>query len=291
VSARTDAPPWESSRPVVVGADGSPGSLRAVVVAAGEAAARGAPLEIVHVAHSSGRLGSAEFEGRPAPLDEAAELARVVAPQIVVRVIGRTGPPAATLAEVSDGASMLVVGSRGHGPVTDALVGSVGLEVAIRASCPVLIVRDSPVTGPAPVVVGVEGSRRDAAVLDFAFRQADLYDAPLVVAHGWRAWLEPLAARVLPALVPDAEESVVAGIGTILAPFRARFPEVDVSVRAVTDVAGRVLVDASQDARMLVVGSRGRSALPAVLLGSLSRRAVHGAHCAVAVIPGPRGRA
>jgi nucleotide-binding universal stress UspA family protein len=52
----------------------------------------------------------------------------------------REGGAAKVLLEVSEGAAMVIVGSRGHGGFTGLLLGSVSANVAEHASCPVLII-------------------------------------------------------------------------------------------------------------------------------------------------------
>ena len=210
--------------PVVVGVDGSPGSLRAVAVAAVEAALRGVRVDLVHVA----------LHGGDDPEQEAADLVRRVAPGVATRAVRRTGPAAAALVEASRDADLLVVGSRGHGPVTDALVGSVALEAAAHAACPVLIVGGGAgALAEGPVVVGVEGTARDLGVLEFGFREARLSGVSLVAVHGWPAVLSPLAAGVA-RLLPDTEALVDEAVRDVLVPFTERFPEVPVTVRAIT---------------------------------------------------------
>ncbi len=51
------------------------------------------------------------------------------------------GWPAEVLLEVAEGADLLVVGSRGHGAFTSALLGSVSQNCAHHATCPLLIIR------------------------------------------------------------------------------------------------------------------------------------------------------
>ena len=61
--------------------------------------------------------------------------------------------------------------------------------------------------------------------------------------------------------------------------------EVTHSVRAVTGAPAEILLNASADAEMLVVGSRGNGGFGRLLLGSVSSQVVHHADCPVVVIP------
>jgi nucleotide-binding universal stress UspA family protein len=95
------------------------------------------------------------------------------------------GPPAAELIDASHDAALLVVGHRGLGGFTGLLVGSVGVQTAAHAACPVIIVRDGHPdeaddrgqAGPvaSPVVIGVDGSDLSSLAVDFAFAHAALH--------------------------------------------------------------------------------------------------------------------
>ena len=140
---------------VVVGIDGSDTSRRAARWAAHEARLRGARLEIVaawHVpAYGYAHVGSVTaisqdlaeglVENAEEHLAEAMREARVEAGDIELETIAAEGQPAKVLLQVSEGADLLVVGSRGLGGFRELLLGSVSQQCAQHASCPVVIIR------------------------------------------------------------------------------------------------------------------------------------------------------
>lgn len=129
---------------VVVGVDGSAGSLEALAWAVHEARLRRADLEVVHVRFFRKEVlemaGDAE-RSEESTLDRAVARARIMEPE--VRVLGRLADPPAddVLVAASRGAALLVVGSRGLGGLKELTLGSVSQQCAHRALCPVVIVR------------------------------------------------------------------------------------------------------------------------------------------------------
>lgn len=140
---------------IVVGVDGSSESKAALRWALDEARLRQAKLRCVHawlfpsVTGPNGvatRLAAEVFETLRDDADELLEsvIADVVSEtdadvEIVRSVV--EGPPATALIAASDGADLLVVGSRGLGGFRGLLLGSVGQQCVHHASCPVVIVR------------------------------------------------------------------------------------------------------------------------------------------------------
>ena len=132
---------------VVVGLDGSPQSRQALRWAAQLARTFGAPISVVTAWDYPTVYGLASPLASWNPEDDMRhvqdeEIAAVFGddpPRDLHRVL-RPGSTAHVLLEASEGALVLVVGSRGHGGFVGLLLGSVSAAVAEHASCPVLIV-------------------------------------------------------------------------------------------------------------------------------------------------------
>lgn len=133
---------------IVVGVDGSPASRRALRWAADQAALTGATVVAVH----AWELPATDSWHTLADLaDRLAEAADKTLSGVVGDVIGdRRVPvearvvqdhPVAALLREAKGADLLVVGSRGHGAFSGALLGSVSHYCTQHADCPVVVVR------------------------------------------------------------------------------------------------------------------------------------------------------
>ncbi len=102
-------------------------------------------------------------------------------------VVGATevASPAHALTAASTDAALVVLGSRGYGRVTGALLGSVAFAVAARATCPVIVVKDEsadrPVGSEYRIVVGTDGSASADAAVDFAADRATIAGASLEI--------------------------------------------------------------------------------------------------------------
>lgn len=134
-------------------------------------------------------------------------------------------------------------------------------------------------------VGGVDGFAVSEAAIEYAFRETSETRQPLVAVD---AWVDPAARATglgLP-LVHDplavTEQRDVA-LGESLAGWSGKYPDVTVERRTVRDLPVRALTDISRDARLLVVGCRGRGAVRSLLLGSVS----HAASCTAPPAPSP----
>ena len=277
------------TRPVLVGYDGSDAARAAILFAAGEALERGRPLHIVHVLEpvpnhpTTPDLGP---DGHPRVLNEAVGIARsVLSPERIGAEIV-LGVPADVLLNMSLGADLLAVG-RGQAGVLGVLLGSVAMACVTHAHCPVAVVAGTAPAGPqdgGAVLVGVDGADGSEQALALAFGEAERRGATLVALHAWHLPYQG-AAGFSPVVfdMHALEEAETWVLRAALAPFQEKFPAVAVTERVVAGGAAHALIEASQDARLLVVGSRGRGPVRGTLLGSVGQSAVRHARCPVVV--------
>jgi nucleotide-binding universal stress UspA family protein len=137
--------------------------------------------------------------------------------------------------------------------------------------------------GLARIVVGVDGSEGSHRALEWAVQEAAQWGAALTVVHAWRFGRSPTDPNVAEAVreIGRAAQHVVDHEVAF-----ARAAGVDASGVLAFEGAVHALVAASAEADLLVVGSRGRGAVAASLLGSVSQGCVRHARSAVVVVPG-----
>jgi nucleotide-binding universal stress UspA family protein len=127
-------------RPVVVGADGSGASQRAVAFAFAEAALRDVPLlAVCALADSPAILGGAHL--LEADFEEMLVKCEADYPEVVVRRQVTQGAPRGALLDAASGAQLLVVGARGRGGLRGMMLGSVSLALLHHVPCPIAVVR------------------------------------------------------------------------------------------------------------------------------------------------------
>jgi nucleotide-binding universal stress UspA family protein len=139
------------SGPVTVGVDGSASAQRALALGFDEAQRRGSGLLAVRCYPVPMSLYGMDmpveaYDQDAAARDAARDLDAALTPwrdkypTVRVQTLTEPGSPAKTLVDVSREAALLIVGSRGHGPLVGALLGSVGQQLLHHADCPVMIV-------------------------------------------------------------------------------------------------------------------------------------------------------
>jgi nucleotide-binding universal stress UspA family protein len=209
------------------------------------------------------------------------------------------GSAGAAILEAAEeqGATLLVIGARGRGPVRSALLGSVSQEVVAGAGCPVVVVpagAGDRVSAPASgheglVVCGVDNSDLSMAAASVAGRLARRLGYGVVVVHARQNLRAMLAYRQPSSATPpmtgqedsvtrQAEQAVQRG--TELAGGEAiEIVEPGPPVSVLKDVADRY------DAELILIGSSGRTGAGAALLGSVATELPVAAARPVVVIP------
>jgi nucleotide-binding universal stress UspA family protein len=143
------------------------------------------------------------------------------------------------------------------------------------------------------IVVGVDGSPSSRAALRWAVGEAALRDATVVAVHAWS--FVPPAPLAEPGMMPIGALDLT---GQLEAERRAAQAELDAALadafpdgtpegvepKLVDGEPAGVLEAEASGADLVVVGSRGRSGLAYVLLGSVSRHVVDHAPCPVVVV-------
>ena len=281
---------------VVVGVDGSASSQLALRWAVDQARRMRRPLHVVHaletevVLSDTLQLGTKEAAASSdAIVAEAVDLVRTLAPEVSATPHSVTGFAPTSLIAASRVAATVVLGSHGRSALPSALLGSVSQQVAIHASCPVVVVREDGTpegTASTRVVVGVDGSQASEPVLDYAFSYAASTGSSLTAVHTW--WWEPLEGVSLGepwtgdwTQIASQETTL---ISEMLAGWTQRYPDVPVHRHVVRGDPVIELLEQSRGASLLVVGSRGRGGFIGLLLGSVSRRILKRATCPVAVV-------
>jgi nucleotide-binding universal stress UspA family protein len=183
---------------------------------------------------------------------------------------------------------MLVMGSRGLGGFRGLLLGSVSTQVAAHSDCPVVVIRED-VTGNGPrVVVGIDGSPESEAAVGFAFDMASRHGWSVLALHAWDIPsydLIVLPNTPIPVPLSEVADDEVRLAAETLAGFQADYPDVTVEQRLVRAAPVQALLDASGEAAMVVVGTRGHGQIVGALLGSVSNGVLHRSQIPVAVVP------
>jgi nucleotide-binding universal stress UspA family protein len=138
------------------------------------------------------------------------------------------------------------------------------------------------------VIVGVDGSGHSQRALEWAMNEAAIRHAPLTVltvhqaVRGYSGG--PAVYPQDATLTEEARAAAQAETDKVLARLREVRPE-PVTVEAVHGIPAEVLINASKDADMLVLGSRGAGGFARLMMGSVAGQVAQHAHCPVVIIP------
>lgn len=296
-------------RTVTVGLDGSPESRAAAEWAAREAKLLGVPVKLVHVWEpvpepmaQAPLLGAETHRHWTEKVPrEAAEGLRLRHPGVEVITEQLTGSPAELLAEAAKEADLLVLGTRALGGVGGFMVGSVGLSVVAHAERPVVLVRageqaadehemdpagvPSAATGFRPVVLGLDTAAPNEDLIRFAFEAALRRGTSLRVVHGW--YPPPYYGYGVPAdagLYGSLAATEATALTDALRPWRQKYPDVGVAEVSRPGSAAQLLVAASKEASLVVVGRRVRRNPFGAHIGHVTHAVLHHSTVPVAVV-------
>ncbi|MFF4733038.1 universal stress protein [Streptomyces mirabilis] len=285
--------------PLVVGVDGSDSCLLAVDWALDEAERHGLPLRLVYAslwARYEGGLPSVG-QGRPSErvlaehiVASAAERAERRSPDVKVTTDIVPDGAADVLVREGNNAFALVTGSRGRGELKGLLLGSVGLAVAGRAHCPVVVVRGdrAGLAGTHErILLGTGEADTSVEAVRFAFREAEVRGCILDVVHAWRRPSHDRSGERVRAEGPTDvyEERASALLDAQLKAATAEYPHVRTRRTTLEGPAGKILVDRSAAADLVIIGARRRTGHFGFQLGGVSHAVLHHGQCPVVVVP------
>lgn len=261
----------------IIGVDGSEQSRVALDWGLARAAESGASVELLHVADDSFLSESVAFLSEAQQASEqmlAAEREYALSTGFTGTITGTAvvGHPIAEVEEASKRADLVILGAHAGSKLAGSFFGTRAVKIAAVAHCPVAVVPFETEGDPAPgVVVGVDGSEASQKAVAFAAERASMRGVPLIAVYAWMPPLTPgleyLWSEELVESQRSAAEEAIA-IGT--AGLASRYPDLEIERRIVQAPPVAALLQAAENADMIVVGSRGRGGISRLLLGSVS---------------------
>ena len=222
-------------------------------------------------------------------VDDAFGLVVTRDPSVAARAEVVEWPPALVLTVASRTAELLVVGARGMGGFKELLLGSVSDQCIQYSHCPVAVVPRDPDELSARqarprLVVGIDGSFGSSQALRWALEEARVRSAAVEAIYAWQ--YPPIGAFVMGpprGFVAGGQEIVDGALA-----FSERWaPEVPFEAVANFGATVPSLLDLSQDADLLVLGSRGHGSFGDALLGSVAHQCARHTCSTVVVVRPP----
>ncbi|WP_406100800.1 universal stress protein [Streptomyces sp. NBC_01003] len=277
---------------VIVGVDGSKPARHAALWAAAEAARRERPLHIVYGADTDTRalffsvesLERVRQAGREL-LDSTAAAVKEQFPGLRVDTEFSRSAPVPSLYRSAGLHGTIVVGSRGAGGFSTLMLGSVGLKVVAGAKTPVIVVRGIDNGAESGVVLAAVRDEHDLDTACYAAREAELRKGSLRLLHVWSILQSAGSVATFLDDVKEIAGEHVRHLNAVAAHIREDFPDLTVQVDAEKSVSvAGVLVEASQQADLLVMGGRRSPSYLGRTLGHATHSLLHHAHCPVQLI-------
>lgn len=287
-----------TGRRIVVGVDGSQASVDALGWAVREAALTGAKVQAVHawcypaLTYAHGLVGPPVFakedfeEEARAILDSTLATLADDGTASIERVVVEGGATDVLVGH-SRGAELLVVSHRGRGGFLALHLGSIALQCAQHAACPVVVVRPGAPSAASErqrrVVVGVDGSEPARRALLWAADEARRRHATLEIVHCWHPRMGlPVGPAVSATDRASLEAAAHAVVATAMQVVDGRLPHAESIL--VDGPAASALLEASAGAELVVVGTRGHGGFTGLLLGSVSTQVLHHAQCPAVIV-------
>lgn len=283
---------------ILVGIDGSADSDIALAWAAEQARLEHRPLVTLYAADGAAAFSRVWTDGVAIDhaqlmrdveaqghrlVEKVVERAQELAPGVEVRSLVTLSDARRALLEAAEYASLLVLGSRGRGPVEALLMGSVSTATSRHASCPVVVLRPGAENHLGGIVVGLDGRASSRPVLDFAFSEASLRGKPLTVLHTRPDQIAMAYGLHVNADTGEVEEASRA-LAEAVAGYGEKFPEVEVTRTLRGEEVDRALLTADAEASLIVVGRRAGGLLASIHTGAAIAVLEHAA-TAVAIVP------
>ena len=284
---------------IVVGVDGSPSGEHAVLWAADEAHLQRLPLTLVHTQRSVPAtelawLSTAGISPRRVEAESQAAAERVLQrarslaadrhPDVPLETVTGYGDARRQLLEMGHSAAMVVVGTRGHGPVLGLLLGSVSAALVRHSDVPVAVIRP-PEPEAQGVVIAADGSEASLPVVEQAFREASSRNLSLTVAHClWDGLLAQTRWVAVSSSDPYGEKAC-RQISESIAGMADKFPDVPVDIKIARGAIDAFVVDMSQRYELLVIGRPPLSLGQRLTLSGLTTSIAEHAHSPVLVVP------
>ena len=295
---------------ILLALDGSPSADRAGALVASLAWPPGSTVRIVAALDVAPALwGGPWIPAIPVDADQledeaVGELTRVLqearpaleAAGLAVEAELLRGRPSAAIVDDARawGPDLIVVGSRGHGPVETAVLGSVSAAVVDHAICPVLVARGDHASR---VVLAEDGSPAGMAARDLVAAWPAFAAIPVLVvgvvdvAAPWRSGIAPTmfaaAMDVYTEMIANARATHRGIVAATEARLRAAGRTVSGELREgdPADQLRRAATDPAGD--LIVVGSRGYVGISRLVMGSVAHAVLTHAHCSVLVVKQP----
>jgi nucleotide-binding universal stress UspA family protein len=282
---------------ILLATDGSSDAALAARAAADLSKATGAELHLVHAwqvgagPRLEAYLRSQQERDACALLEGQVELAQTLGVSVAGSHL-REGQPVEEIVGLSEeiGAGLIVMGSRGLGPVGRLLLGSVCEGVVHNARDPVLVARGEEAWPPQRLIIGDDGSAAARGAGELAARIGRLFGARGVIVHAYVEMPEiDVKVRAFdPRAADDAlgrAERTLEGRARELEEVLGSHPRPEIAVGDAAHVLLEEAGEGDEKRALIAVGSRGLGRVGRMRLGSTSTKVLRAARGPVLVCP------